>query len=330
MPGTSLSRGRHRLPVAVLLVVVCGCASTAPRLLPPGSLGTPAQNELVREGVLLHEVGEYNEAIERYRRVLAENPDHIAALYESGLTYFVSGAHADSLAMAERGAAFASPLRAEFLQLAGNAQDELNRPHRAVELYEAAIAERPDFALAYFNLAVTLSRQQRYAEARRRLVQSLSRNPQHASSHLLLAQLEHLDGNRATALLGYLRFLTLEGDGERAASVPPALAQLADEYALLDAAAAGGTTTPADPSFGAGRLRQIVIDLLDTAPTSDMTGPVAGQYLDWARAVRDAGHLETALHFALRSAPPPGTTDWLARHPNAVNDYLDWAEQRHL
>jgi hypothetical protein len=43
---------------------------------------TPAQSELINEGIALHDARRFDEAIKKYEMVLRENPDCTLALYE--------------------------------------------------------------------------------------------------------------------------------------------------------------------------------------------------------------------------------------------------------
>src|SRR2546427_6308875 len=58
---------------------------------------TERQSQLIKEGVALHDRGDYDGAVSRYAEVLRENPNNISALYEMSYSYFVKKDYQKSL-----------------------------------------------------------------------------------------------------------------------------------------------------------------------------------------------------------------------------------------
>jgi len=46
---------------------------------------TPEQRELIRQGTVAHDAGQYDAAIADYKQVLEKAPDNISAMYDSRL-----------------------------------------------------------------------------------------------------------------------------------------------------------------------------------------------------------------------------------------------------
>src|ERR1041384_3213851 len=69
---------------------------------------TEKHEPLIRDGIALHDKGNYDGAIAKYQEVLAENPDDALALYEISYSYSAKGDHQKSLDYAYKGAQYRS------------------------------------------------------------------------------------------------------------------------------------------------------------------------------------------------------------------------------
>jgi len=187
---------------------------------------TPQQTQLVREGVALHDQKDYAGAIAKYKQVLAENPWEVNALYELAYSQFVSKDYQGSIETSRLGARCRTDGVARFYMMLASALDELGKPKEAIDTYRSAIKLQPKFALLHYNLAVSLKRTKQLVEAKAAAERALECDPAHASSHAFLGQLYQEMGYRIPAMLAYSRFLQLEPEGPRAASVLPSLNQL--------------------------------------------------------------------------------------------------------
>ena len=63
----------------------------------------------------------------------------------------------------------------------GNAYRELRQPDQAIAAFEKAIAVKPDYAIAHFNLGLVLAQQKRLPEARQHLETAARMSPSVAS-----------------------------------------------------------------------------------------------------------------------------------------------------
>lgn len=213
----SKPRAPSALFVLLALVVLSPRALASdlepPRLVPAPT--TPAQDRLVREGVALHDRGDYDGAIRRYEQVLAENESHVGALYEMSFAYTRKKEYRKSLEAAYRGARYKSDLLGAFYMQIGNNLDELGEPKKAVDVYKAGIKLMPESGLLYYNLGLTYRKLGKPEDARKVLKAAVSLDPKHASSHLLLAAQFYDSGYRIPALFAAARFLALEPGSPR-------------------------------------------------------------------------------------------------------------------
>ena len=174
----------------------------------------------------LHDAGDFDGAIAKYKQVLAMNPEDTWALHEMSYTYFTKKDYVNALALARQGAEFQSRSLGEFYAMIGNCLDEMGKRKDALDVYKAAIKRVPDEFLLYFNYGVALSREGNKQDAKKALENAVACNPNHASSHKLLGDLYAEMQFRIPAIMAYSRFLALEPSTPRAQQVLPALQSL--------------------------------------------------------------------------------------------------------
>jgi tetratricopeptide (TPR) repeat protein len=173
---------------------------------------------IVDEGIALHEKGDFDGAIARYRAVLAENPHDTLAMYELSFALFAKGDYKGCAEVARAGAQYKSKYLPDLLTQLGSAVDKLGQPEQAVKIYKAALKKHPEHAMLHFNLAITEYNAGRFEEAKASFQRAMMYDPGRPSSHFHLADLYARSGHRIPALFASLRFLMLEPKTAR--SVP--------------------------------------------------------------------------------------------------------------
>jgi len=139
------------------------CLSLAAAQDIPAPTKTPAKTRpedvaTLRSAVELHDRGEYDSAIAKYKQVLSQNPDDITALYELTFSYFAAKKYQDCIDAAKIGVQYNAPVRGRFYSNMGSCLDESGRTDEALKLYRAAIAALPGDFMLPFNLGITLTR----------------------------------------------------------------------------------------------------------------------------------------------------------------------------
>jgi tetratricopeptide (TPR) repeat protein len=197
---------------------------------------TDNQQSTLSEGIRLHDARQYDDAIERYREILAQNPRSAVAWYQLGYAQFAKGDWTGCQESARQGLEFESRTRIRLQNMLASCLDQAGQPRAALDVYNSLLQSLPanlapqEKALIHFNAGATHLRQQGYDEARRHLQAALELNPRHSSSHFQLASV-YLRSNRPIpAILALGMFLTLEpAQSPRAASAASTLRELLDQ-----------------------------------------------------------------------------------------------------
>ncbi len=347
------------LPFIALLLC---CAHAAARQLPEPKLtpqpSTEAQSAAVREGIELHERGDYDGAIRKYQAVLAENPSNVLALYEMGYSYSAKKEYAKALEVARRGAEYKSEQLAGFYLLIGNNLDLLGEPEKAIEVYKKAVKEFPADGMLHFNLAVAYRGQGKLDEARKSLKSAVAATPLHPSSHLLLAATFYGGGYRTPALLAASRFLVLEPATQRSPSAVRLLREVlgggasrgskpneinlaldlnakkdegdfsAVEMVLGFSAALGMTEKEQEKTEAQKLVKQFesVLAVLEERADKRPSTFVEKFYVPYFVELKKRGHTEAFVYHVLKSSGLPGVAEWTETNSGRVMQFLLWSK----
>src|SRR5512139_2590398 len=97
---------------AAFFLVFCALPAVAtPQGAPPTRVPTamtPEQEAAIREGVDLHDKGQFDEAIAKYQAVLAEHPSNVVAIFELAYSHFAKRDFDRTIETALKGTEFRS------------------------------------------------------------------------------------------------------------------------------------------------------------------------------------------------------------------------------
>lgn len=349
---------RYRTISSALMVfaLFSGAASAARAQ----ALDSTARQRLIDEGIALHDRGDFDGAIAKYREILAENPQDTEALYEIGFAQFAKGDYPGCITTAVRALKTASTLRVGLLTLGGNCHDLAGDGKKAIEWHERGLAESPHDPGLLFNLGVVYLGSGDSEKALDLLERTVSEAPAHRSANLALGQLYQQDGRRVDAVLAYLRFLSLDHESARARGAAEAVRGLllqgvsvddggnvtisvdpsrdGDALSTLDLAlslaAASQDIEEEEPKPEAIRLAATLSAMVQMATTVQMASEMrpgnaaacfsCRQYLPFFVEMREAGHLEAFGYLALSPLELEGAADWLSANGAKVEALNRW------
>lgn len=328
-----------------------------PKLTP--SPATEMQKMLIREGVALHDRGDYDGARAKYEQVLRENPNNVLALYELAFSYNMKKDFRKSLELAYKGAQYKSDELIGFYMLIGNNLDELNEPKKAVEVYKQAIRLKPDTPLLYYNLALTYTNLNNSEEARKNYKKALFLNPNHASSHLALANVFYNSRYKTPALFAVMRFLVLEPKSQRSLSGYKLLAELlragvgpgkngADLHISVDAGGSkdegdftsmeiilslSNVATSTEKNKGKSEVERLVHQL-DTFlavvsggdSKADNSKFTWRYYIPYFVELKKRNYVAPFGYYISQSSNSSGVQEWLEANAGLVREFVSWSK----
>lgn len=200
---------KHLAKLLLSLIILCSV-----------SLSAKAQdaNDLIKQGVALHNQGKYAEAIDKFAEILRTDPDNPYANYEMAFSQYAAKISKEAIPHIEKAIkATDTQLSVAAYCLLATIYDENHQSQKAIDTYNTAIKINPNYPQIYYNLAVAYSRNQQYAAAESSAIEAIKHNSQHANSQRLYALVTFHQNKRANALLGFCSFILMQPNGPLAA-----------------------------------------------------------------------------------------------------------------
>lgn len=182
----------------------------------------------INQGIKLHDKGDYNSAIDFYKKALLIEPASASANYEMATSYFALQQYKNTIKYADKVIAINTINVDQAYMLKGSTYDVLGKPQDAVKTYKKALQKYTGNHLLYYNLALTSFNLKNYKDTEEALQKALKLNQLHASSHFLLGLCMVVQQKRVPAILALYNFLLLEPKSKRAGA---ALQTLEEELA---------------------------------------------------------------------------------------------------
>ncbi len=197
-------------------------------LLPSGLMAQIGDAKtLLKDGIALHDKGDYDGAIAKYEAALEIDPDNVLAWYELALSHQAKGDCSKAISVCKQ--TIAKHKKSDKLEglytLYGNCLDQTENTKEAIKVYKEGMKKAPDSYLLPFNMGVTYLRSSDMENAQKAFEKALTINPLHTSSHYYMAIVADQSGNRIPTILAMTHFLLLSPEGERANRFLPVLYQ---------------------------------------------------------------------------------------------------------
>jgi len=170
---------------------------------------------LIQQGIKLHDNGKYEEAIDIYKKALSINPNSSLANYEIALSYQSEKDYKNAEKFSKKVLDLNNGHILPGYVAYANALDMQGESKKAIKAYEKAI-KKFDHYLLYYNYGYTCFNQGEIKKAYNAAINAINNNPSHGSSHLLLSKIMAKKGDRVKAMLPIYFFLLIEPNSARA------------------------------------------------------------------------------------------------------------------
>lgn len=169
---------------------------------------------IVIEGMEFHDNGDYDKAIETYKKALKIDKKSPLVHYEIALSYFSKGNYNEAVKYSDVVIKKDKELMLEAYMIKGSALDLLGKTKESIQLFKNVLKEEKHYLL-YYNLSFNYFKLKDYENAEENVIKAIELNPNHATSHLMLAHIHDRKGNSVQALLASHFFLFLEPNSPR-------------------------------------------------------------------------------------------------------------------
>lgn len=182
----------------------------------------------IREGVALHDKGDFEGAIAKYDKALDLDEGNADALYEKSFSLLSLKKYDACISICEeliQGDTEPQTLKLVYTTY-GNALDGAGKPEEAIEAYDEGLEKFPTYYHLHYNKGITFSQLNRFKDALPSFEKAAAFNPEHASSHNAIARIQTMEKNNIPSLLAFCRFIVLEPQGGRVVANFPYLEKL--------------------------------------------------------------------------------------------------------
>jgi tetratricopeptide (TPR) repeat protein len=172
--------------------------------------------KLIRQGVSLHDKGQYKEAIEFYEKALTENPSSMSAVYEMSLSYLQLKDYSKALNLSSRviTAGF-QPLLMDAYIVKGTALANMDKMDDAIKTLNEAVVRCGNEYLLHFNLGLCYFNNKNNPMAISHLRKAIEIDATHSSAFLLYGYALNDMGRWLQSFYAFHFFLLLEPNTER-------------------------------------------------------------------------------------------------------------------
>ena len=169
----------------------------------------------VKEGIKYHDNGNYDKAIETYKKALKIDSESTLVNYEISLSYFTKGDFKEAIKYSDVVLEQNKDYMLQAYMTKGSALDMLGKTKESIKLFEKAIKKTEGHYLLYYNLGLNHYKLNDLDNAEKNVIKAIEQNPNHSSSHLILANINNQKGNAVQTLLATHFFLLLEPNTNR-------------------------------------------------------------------------------------------------------------------
>jgi uncharacterized protein len=168
--------------------------------------------EIIKQGSELSNKGEYEKAIDLYRKVSTSDTSYIQVQAELMNAYNNQKQYDKSIQIGKELIKEQSAFRKNIYVNLGNALLESGQPEEAKSIYKEGLKHYPYSYLLLYNLGFAHYKLNNMVDAMSCFQRSAELNPFYGNNHILLGYLSMLQGHRSKAIMSYLTYMAINPD----------------------------------------------------------------------------------------------------------------------
>lgn len=305
----------------------------------------PSSERLIRQGVALHDKGQYNEALALYREALKLNPNSMSAVYEISLSYLELKDYDNAIKYSNRVIASSfQPLLVDAYIVKSSALAETNKIDQSIQLLNDALIRCGDEYLLYFNLGLCYFNKKDYNQAIFNLRKAIEIDATRSSAFLLYAYALNDTGRWLQSFYSFHFFLLLEPNTQRSKEA------FSEMYDILSAdIPANDERLSSENGVDKRKLYQHIVNkktrntdldsqylyfqeaskeiffFLSQLQNDTQSGLMWDFFVPTYEEILGSGHFDTYCRYVTVSYFP-ASLEWWNNNKEQVDDFIEWFE----
>ncbi len=226
-------------------------------------------DDLINQGIKLHDKGDYSGAIVLYKKALLLDKRSAHANYELASSFLAAKDYSNTLKYSNYVIAAGSGYVDQAYITKGSALDFMGKPTEAIKTYKEGLKRYTKNHLLYYNLAITLFSLKEYKDTEDALQKSLKLNPSHAGSHFLLGLVMIIRKKRVQGMLAIYNYLLIEPKGKKTASALQTLEEEWKRGVKKDSEKKLAITIPDKKEADEFYTAELMLDLLESSKNNE-------------------------------------------------------------
>jgi len=181
--------------------------------------------DLIRKGNSYHDNGQYEQALEQYKKALKFDSVSGIVHYEIAYTLLAMQKYDEASEYCKKVINLDSKQQQGAYLLWGSALNLGGKPQEAVKVYLEAMMKFRGLHQLHYNLALAYFEADNLEKSEETLIHSLKMKPNHVNSHILLAKIMMIKQQYIKALLSLNYILYLDSQSNRSAEISDLLHQ---------------------------------------------------------------------------------------------------------
>jgi uncharacterized protein len=170
--------------------------------------------EALKKGANYYNEGEYQKAIDEYKRISRNDTNYTLALVELSVACIQDKQYENAYDYSMKGMALKGSYDYRFYNLAGLALKNMEKYQEAEKMYKEGLSKYPNDQYLYYNLAYLYEKQSKMDLAIKNYQNSIISNPLYSTPHYRLGRIYAVNEKPVQAMLALQTFLMLEPAGQ--------------------------------------------------------------------------------------------------------------------